>query len=112
MGLSPMQYLNNQRMEKAKDFLLSNTMTISNIAHLVGFDDPLYFSRVFKNIQEYLHKCITLILATSIHPSGFSAILQTADSYLLSIFEYLPIERPPHIFSIPRLIVRDILTVE
>ena len=63
MGLSPMQYLNNQRMEKAKDFLLSNTMTISNIAHLVGFDDPLYFSRVFKKYtgvspqMYYLNTC-------------------------------------------------------
>lgn len=48
MGVSPMHYLNNQRIEKAKDFLLSNSMTIASIAHLVGFDDPLYFSRVFK----------------------------------------------------------------
>ena len=56
MGLSPMQYLNNQRMEKAKDFLLSNSMTISNIAHLVGFDDPLYFSRVFKKYTGYSPK--------------------------------------------------------
>ena len=48
MGMSPMHYLNYQRIEKAKDFLLSNSMTISNISRLVGFDDPLYFSRVFK----------------------------------------------------------------
>ena len=88
MGLSPMQYLNNQRMEKAKDFLFQ-------ILHIWWDSMIPYISAAFlKNIQEYLHKCITLILATSIHPSGFSAILQTADSYLLSIFEYLPIERP------------------
>ena len=93
MGLSPMQYLNNQRMEKAKDFLLSNSMTISNIAHWWDSMIPYISAAFLKNIQEYLHKCITLILATSIHPNGFSAILQTADSYLLSIFEYLPIER-------------------
>lgn len=48
MGMSPMHYLNYQRIEKAKDFLLSNSMTITNISRLVGFDDPLYFSRVFK----------------------------------------------------------------
>jgi len=38
-------------------------MTISNIAHLVGFDDPLYFSRVFKKYtgvspqMYYLNTC-------------------------------------------------------
>lgn len=48
MGMSPMHYLNYQRIEKAKDFLLSNSMTITNISRLVGFDDPHYFSRVFK----------------------------------------------------------------
>ena len=48
MGVSPVQYLNTQRIEKAKEFLLSNSMSISTIARLVGFDDPLYFSRVFK----------------------------------------------------------------
>lgn len=50
---------------------------------------PYISAGFLKNIQEYLHKCITLILATSIHPSGFSAIHQTADSYLLSIFNFL-----------------------
>lgn len=49
MGLSPMQYLNNQRMEKAKDFLLSNSMTISNIAHWWDSMIP-YISAAFLKI--------------------------------------------------------------
>ena len=80
-------------MEKAKDFLLSNSMTISNIAHLVGFDDPLYFSRVFKKYTGVSPQMYYLNTCNFNTPNGFSAILQTADSYLLSIFEYLPIER-------------------
>ncbi len=47
-GCSPMQFLNNLRIEKAKDFLTSNTMNVTTVSHLVGFDDPLYFSRIFK----------------------------------------------------------------
>lgn len=47
-GFSPMQFLNNLRIEKAKDFLTSNTMTITTVSHLVGYEDPLYFSRIFK----------------------------------------------------------------
>ncbi len=60
MGISPMHYLNSQRIEKAKDFLLSNSMNVATVARLVGFDDPLYFSRVFKKYtgitpQMYYH---------------------------------------------------------
>ena len=43
-----MQFLNNLRIEKAKDFLTSNTMTVTTVSHLVGYEDPLYFSRIFK----------------------------------------------------------------
>lgn len=71
MGMSPMHYLNYQRIEKAKDFLLSNSMTISNISRLVGFDDPLYFSRVFKNILVHRHKLIIKIWEILIHLTGF-----------------------------------------
>ena len=49
MNVSPMQYLNTLRIEKAKEFLTANTMSVNTVARLVGYDDPLYFSRVFKN---------------------------------------------------------------
>lgn len=48
MNISPMQYLNSLRIEKAKEFLTSNSLSVGAIAKLVGYDDPLYFSRVFK----------------------------------------------------------------
>lgn len=50
MGVSPMQFLNNLRIEKAKDFLTTNTMSVAAVAQSVGYDDPLYFSRVFKKL--------------------------------------------------------------
>lgn len=50
MRISPMHFLNELRIEKAKNLIAANTMSISTIASLVGFDDPLYFSRVFKRI--------------------------------------------------------------
>lgn len=49
MDVSPMQYLNALRIEKAKEFLTANTMSVNTVARLVGYEDPLYFSRVFKN---------------------------------------------------------------
>lgn len=48
MGVSPMRFLNNLRIEKAKDFLMTNSMSVAAAAQFAGFEDPLYFSRVFK----------------------------------------------------------------
>lgn len=46
---SPKEYLNQVRMKRAK-YLLENTHEpIKFIAFSVGFSDPLYFSKVFKN---------------------------------------------------------------
>ena len=43
-----MKYLTELRIEKAKELIATNSMSLSNIAQMTGFNDPLYFSRVFK----------------------------------------------------------------
>ncbi|GAA0822493.1 AraC family transcriptional regulator [Clostridium tertium] len=48
MGISPMSYLNELRIEKSKELLEEGTMNISTISSIVGFQDSLYFSKVFK----------------------------------------------------------------
>lgn len=48
IGISPIHYLNELRIEKAKELLEAGTMNISTISSIVGFQDPLYFSKVFK----------------------------------------------------------------
>lgn len=49
-GLSPLQYLTNLRICRAKDLLKRNPdINISAIAESVGYSDPRYFSRIFKN---------------------------------------------------------------
>ena len=47
-GYAPMQYLNNLRIEEAKTLLLTENLNISEVAALVGYKDPMYFSRAFK----------------------------------------------------------------
>lgn len=64
MGLSPMQYLNHLRIEKAKDLLTGNSLSVAAVARLVGYDDPLYFSRVFKKF-------------TGIPPQSFSQAISS-----------------------------------
>lgn len=46
-GVTPIKWLTNHRMEKAASLLLHSGLKISEIARSVGYDDQLYFSRVF-----------------------------------------------------------------
>lgn len=47
-NLSINDLIRNVRMKKAKELLLNSSLTISEIAYDTGFDDPAYFSKVFK----------------------------------------------------------------
>ena len=46
-GMSPIKYLNNLRIEKAKELLSISDYSIGEIAYRVGFNDIHYFSRYF-----------------------------------------------------------------
>lgn len=45
---SPAQYLLSLRITNAKMLLESTTYNISEISNIIGYDNPLYFSRIFK----------------------------------------------------------------
>ncbi|MDF2722785.1 MAG: hypothetical protein K0Q59_2460, partial [Paenibacillus sp.] len=48
--LSPVQYINRERIEMAKTLLISGEFgTIEQVAQAVGFSDVYYFSKVFKS---------------------------------------------------------------
>lgn len=46
-GLAPLQWLHNQRIERAKDLLLNSFLTIELIADQCGFSDQSHFTRAF-----------------------------------------------------------------
>ena len=51
MGMSPLEYMTELRMKTAEKLLTAmwtNEYTVSEIAQMCGYDDALYFSRVFK----------------------------------------------------------------
>lgn len=48
LGMSILQWRDDQRIIYAKQLLLTSQSSINTIARNVGFKDPLYFSRVFK----------------------------------------------------------------
>lgn len=48
MGVTPMQYITSIRMNKARELLKNTNYSIQEISGLVGYENPLYFSRIFK----------------------------------------------------------------
>lgn len=58
LKLSPQKYLLNYRINKAKELLSSTDILVKDIAHDVGYEDSLAFSKVFHN-------------ATGVSPSAY-----------------------------------------
>ncbi len=48
---SPMDYLIHLRIQKACQLLDASGLRINEVAPMVGYEDPYYFSRIFKNIM-------------------------------------------------------------
>lgn len=49
LGISVLSWREDQRISQAKLLLSTTRMPIATVGRNVGFDDQLYFSRVFKN---------------------------------------------------------------
>jgi len=47
-GLTPRRWLEERRMEAARQYLSGTSKSVSEIATAVGYTDPFYFSRVFR----------------------------------------------------------------
>ena len=47
-GISPRDYINSMRLDRAKLLLRNGGIEVCEVARLCGFDDPSYFSRFFK----------------------------------------------------------------
>ncbi|GMQ55763.1 hypothetical protein AN1V17_01550 [Vallitalea sediminicola] len=49
-GINYSSFLTNMRIEKSKKFLMDSNYKIYEVAEKVGFDNPYYYSKVFKDI--------------------------------------------------------------
>lgn len=50
-GSTPMQYILSKRMHNAETLLQNENYNISEIANIIGYENPLYFSRIFKKVK-------------------------------------------------------------
>ena len=48
--MTPIDYVVKKRMDEAKALLENSEMKIKDIANGVGYEDSLYFSKVFKKV--------------------------------------------------------------
>jgi AraC-like DNA-binding protein len=51
-GYSPIQYFNHLKIQKACQYLSFTKMSVKEISFALGFNDPFYFSRLFKKLIE------------------------------------------------------------
>lgn len=50
-GSTPMQYILSKRIYNAEILLRNPDYNVSEVARIVGYENPLYFSRAFKKIK-------------------------------------------------------------
>ena len=79
MGQTPLEYLTHLRMKTAERMLTlwADGYTIAEVAEMCGFDNALYFSRIFKKyhgcspsqfLTEQVHFCADLPDRTELEP--------------------------------------------
>lgn len=79
MNRTPMEYIQNLRMTKAKELLFS-TLKIKDIANQLGYHDEHYFSRVFKKAEGVAP---TMYMRNRTH--RLAAMYYGLDDYLLTL---------------------------
>lgn len=51
IGSAPMDYFTRLRMQRACRLLHDTNLSVKEVASKLGYDDPFYFSRVFKSVN-------------------------------------------------------------
>jgi len=52
-GQTPVEFIRSIRLQRAKQLLEKGQLTVAEIAYEVGFTDPKYFTKVFKETFQY-----------------------------------------------------------
>jgi len=78
-GCSPIGYFTRLRMDRACHLLEGTSLTVKEVAAALGYEDPFYFSRVFKSINEVApsrYRVVRPTFARAGSEAGFSPRLR------------------------------------
>jgi len=76
----PLIFFNRVRMHHACDLLRKRDLAIKQVAYILGYNDPFYFSRVFKTVvgvspQAYRKRLRAPVLGNAVGPSPHESAL-------------------------------------
>jgi len=69
-NMTPLQYLQNQRLREAKELLKNSNLTIAEIAYRVGYIDVSYFTELFKKLASITPKEYRATVRAKLFNSG------------------------------------------
>lgn len=81
MGIPPVKYISEYRIEQSAVLLLDPSQTIVSIAYAVGFHDPFYYSKVFKQVKGMTPTEYRVRYAKQPEPSKRIPAPQTPDGF-------------------------------
>ncbi len=68
LGITPSQYLNRRRLERAAELLIHSQLPVLEVCYEVGFDNPSYFHRLFRQAFGQTPKAYRLDHQVMFHP--------------------------------------------
>lgn len=69
IGFTPLDYFIRLRMHCACRLLATTVLSVKEVAAALGYDDPFYFSRIFKSVNEVAPTQYRSAVATSVRES-------------------------------------------
>jgi transcriptional regulator GlxA family with amidase domain len=85
-GCPPIDYFIRLRMQRARELLAAGSLHVKEVAAVLGYEDPFYFSRVFKSVNQIAPSKYRLKLM----PSG------AASNRDISINSFSPLKTGQH----------------
>lgn len=71
-GDTPLKYINRKKIEKAQLILITDDMSIKNVALNLAFEDYSYFNRLFKKNHRYYSPRISHLLSLLSRKKGIA----------------------------------------
>jgi len=80
VGSAPIDYFIRMRIQRAGRLLCDTNLSVKEVAARLGYDDPFYFSRIFKSVNGLAPSDYRATQRQGTFPHGRPAKIQAADT--------------------------------